>query len=235
MMISWPSKGKKSQIQSISPSAIFPSINEGPSERPSLETYIRPSFCTLYFSRLTLTREYFLTEIEMAIRLPQRHSEHVRFNSMHCMRYCNAWSFKYAQITHLMASPVQKSHGRGGGASSEQYSFHIRKNLLRHKTSLIPNISTPKTWLYMYIAPERCLGTRHRDYSVLPSVAINTNGLLKDFGAWKNWKTSLLRWSDVDLTSPVCVSFNRSRSTTNENAHRIHVIAAEGSMYMSTT
>ena len=38
----------------------------------------------------------------------------------------------------------------------------------------------------------------------------------------------------MDLTSPACVSFNRSRSTTNENAHRSHVIASEGSMYMST-
>ena len=118
--------------QSTSPSAIFPAINEGPSVRPSLETYIRPSFCTLYFSRLTLTREYFLTEIEIAIRWQQRHSEHVRFNSMHCMRYWNAWSFKYAQITHLMASPVQKSYGCGGVASSEQYSFRIRKNPLMY-------------------------------------------------------------------------------------------------------
>ena len=32
------------------------------------------------------------------------------------------------------------------------------------------------------------------------------------------------KFADVDLTSSVCVSFNRSRSTTNENAHRSHVI-----------
>ena len=42
-----------------------------------------------------------------------------------------------------------------------------------------------------------------------------SKGLLKD-------STSLLTWSDVDLTPSV--SFNRSRSTTNENAHRSHII-----------
>ena len=33
-------------------------------------------------------------------------------------------------------------------------------------------------------------------------------------------KTSPLTWYGVDLTPSVCVSFNRSQSTTNENAHR---------------
>ena len=50
----------------------------------------------------------------------------------------------------------------------------------------------------------------------------NWNGLLywRIFGAWKKKNKS----ADVDLTPSVCVSFNRSRSTTNGNAHRSHVI-----------
>ena len=45
----------------------------------------------------------------------------------------------------------------------------------------------------------------------------------KDKGHKKR-ETSLLTWSEVDLTPSVCVSFNRSQSTTNENAHRSNVI-----------
>ena len=37
-------------------------------------------------------------------------------------------------------------------------------------------------------------------------------------------KTSPLAWYGMDLTSSVCVSFNRSWLTTNENTHRSHVI-----------
>ena len=37
-------------------------------------------------------------------------------------------------------------------------------------------------------------------------------------------KTKPLTWSDVDLKPSVCVCFHRSRSTTNENAQRSHVI-----------
>ena len=43
---------------------------------------------------------------------------------------------------------------------------------------------------------------------------------MKNFGGMKKET----KFADVDLTSSVCVSFNRSRSTTNENAHRSHVI-----------
>ena len=44
----------------------------------------------------------------------------------------------------------------------------------------------------------------------------NSNGLLQDVWSMKKEKKS----ADVDLTPSVCVSFNRSWSTTNENAHR---------------
>ena len=52
----------------------------------------------------------------------------------------------------------------------------------------------------------------------------------KKFKYWRIWghekrKTSPLMWYGMDLTPSECVSFNRSRSTTNENAHRSHVIA----------
>ena len=49
----------------------------------------------------------------------------------------------------------------------------------------------------------------------------NSNGLLKDLWGYEKRKN---KSADVDLTPSVCVSFNRSRSTTNENAHRSHVI-----------
>ena len=55
----------------------------------------------------------------------------------------------------------------------------------------------------------------------------NSKNLLKDFGGHEKRKTSLLTWSDVDLTPSVSVSFNRSRSTTNENAHRSLVIVSK--------
>ena len=58
-------------------------------------------------------------------------------------------------------------------------------------------------------------------YTLKIKMVYSFNNLI--FGAWKKKITS----ADVicrGLTPSVCVSFNRSRSTTNENAHRSHVI-----------
>ena len=149
---------KNRRWQSTSPSATCPSINEGPSERPSLETYIRP-FCTLYFSRLTLTREHFLTEIEMAIRWQQRHSEHVAMHDRsNTHRSITSWHCQFRNPMAVVALPVPNNIASVEEKPSVYCMYCILEGFLRHKTSLIPNISTPK-----YIAPEGGLGTRHRD------------------------------------------------------------------------
>ena len=51
-----------------------------------------------------------------------------------------------------------------------------------------------------------------------------SKGLLKNFGAWKKEnKSADVIWRGFEAIC-VCVCFHRSRSTTNENAQRSHVI-----------
>ena len=56
------------------------------------------------------------------------------------------------------------------------------------------------------------------------SINKNFKWFIEGFLGHEKRKTSLPTWSDVDLTPSVCVCFDRSRSTTNENVHRCHVI-----------
>ena len=62
--------------------------------------------------------------------------------------------------------------------------------------------------------------THKRENVIYMLYPIKIHMVYRRMGAWKKKNKS----ADVDLTPSVRVSFNRSQSTTNENAHRSHAI-----------